>query len=156
MSPAVKTQGRYGEALALTRRAVHLAFDPRNDEARLRFPHFFLGMTLADADRLEEAKDAYVRAIEESEELGSAWLLPDMLMLVGELRFLVGDWDDAAAELESGLLLAAKHGQVAAAARLIEAGADAGRRDSVHDATPREWADFFEQKEMLTFLAAPG
>ena len=57
---------------------------------------------------------------------------------------------------QAPLHLAAKHGQVAAAARLIEAGADAGRRDTAHDATPREWADFFEQKEMLTFLAAPG
>jgi tetratricopeptide (TPR) repeat protein len=111
LSVAVKTQGRYGEALALTHRAVALAFEPHNDEARLRYPHFFFGMTLADADRLEEAKDAYARALEESEELGSAWLLPDMLMLSGELRFLTGDWDDAAAELEPGLLLAAKHGQ---------------------------------------------
>jgi DNA-binding CsgD family transcriptional regulator len=111
MSLAVKTQGRYGEALALARRVVALAFDPRDDEARRRHPHFFLAMTLADADCLDEAKDAYVRALEEAEELGSAWLLPDTLMLVGELRFLAGDWDDAAAELESGLLLAAKHGQ---------------------------------------------
>ena len=68
-------------------------------------------MALADADRLDEAKDAYAQALEESEELGSAWLLPDMLMLSGELRFLAGDWDDAAAELEPGLLLAAQHGQ---------------------------------------------
>jgi len=111
LSAAVKTQGRYGEAHLLTQRAVALAFDPRNDESRLWYPHFFLGMTLADADRLDEAKDAYARALEEAEELGSAWLLPDMLMLAGELRFLVGDWDDATAELEPGLLLAAKHGQ---------------------------------------------
>ncbi|HEY6684109.1 MAG TPA: AAA family ATPase [Propionibacteriaceae bacterium] len=111
LSAAVKTQGRYGEAHLLTQRAVALAFDPRNDESRLWYPHFFLGMTLADADRLDEAKDAYARALEEAEELGSAWLLPDMLMLAGELRFLVGDWDDAIAELEPGLLLAAKHGQ---------------------------------------------
>jgi len=111
LSVAVKTQGRYGEALLLAQRAVTLAFDPRDDEARHRFPHFFLGMALADADRLDEAKDAYARALEESEELGSAWLRPDMLMLSGELRFLAGDWDDAAAELEPGLLLAAQHGQ---------------------------------------------
>jgi DNA-binding CsgD family transcriptional regulator len=110
-SVAVKTQGRYSEALLTTHRAVTLAFDPRNDEARHRYPHFFLGMALADADRLDEAKNAYAQALEESEELGSAWLLPDMLMLSGELRFLAGDWDDAAAELEPGLLLAAQHGQ---------------------------------------------
>jgi DNA-binding CsgD family transcriptional regulator/tetratricopeptide (TPR) repeat protein len=111
LTPAVKTQGRYGEALAITRRAVALAFDPLNDEARLRHPHFFLAMALADSDRFKEAKDAYARVISESEELGSGWLLPDMLMLAGECRFLTGDWDDAAAEFEPGLLLAAQHGQ---------------------------------------------
>ena len=111
LSVAVKTQGRYGEALLLTHRAVTLAFDPRNDEARHRYPHFFLGMALADADRFDEAKDAYAQAVEESEELGSAWLLPDMLMLSGELRFLAGEWEDAAAELKPGLLLAAQHSQ---------------------------------------------
>jgi tetratricopeptide (TPR) repeat protein len=110
LSVAVKTQGRYGEALAITRRTVALAFDPLNYEARLRHPHFFLAMALADSDRLQEAKDAYARAISESEELGSGWLLPGMLMLAGECRFLTGDWDDAAAEFESGLLLAAQHG----------------------------------------------
>jgi DNA-binding CsgD family transcriptional regulator/tetratricopeptide (TPR) repeat protein len=111
LSVAVKTQGRYAEALALTRRAVGLAFDPPEDEARLRHPLFFLGMALADADCFPEAKEAYGHAISESEELGSAWLLPDMLMLSGELCFLSGDWDDAAAELEAGLDLAARQGQ---------------------------------------------
>ena len=110
-SVAVKTQGRYSEALGLAHRAVTLAFDPRNDEARHRYPHLFLGMALADSDRLDEAKGAYARALEEAQELGSVWLLPDMLMLAGELRFLAGDWEDAAAELEPGLLLAAQHGQ---------------------------------------------
>jgi DNA-binding CsgD family transcriptional regulator len=34
-----------------------------------------------------------------------------MLALSGELRFLIGAWEDAAAELESGLHLAGEHGQ---------------------------------------------
>jgi DNA-binding CsgD family transcriptional regulator len=68
-------------------------------------------MALADSDRLGEARAAYLRAIEESEELGAGWLLPDMLLLAAEERFLVGEWDDAAAELESGVRLAQRHGQ---------------------------------------------
>jgi DNA-binding CsgD family transcriptional regulator/tetratricopeptide (TPR) repeat protein len=111
LSVPVRMQGRYADALALTRRAVTLAFDPVDNGARLRHPHFFLAMVLADADRTDEARAAYGRAIEEAEELGTGWLLPDMLLLAAELRFLVGEWSDADVELEAGLQLAQAHGQ---------------------------------------------
>jgi DNA-binding CsgD family transcriptional regulator len=111
MSVAVKTQGRYAEALELTQRAVALAFDPLDNDARLRHPHFFHAMALSDSDLIEEARGAYRIAIREYEELGSSWLLPDTLLLSAELRFLVGEWDDAATELQSGLHLAREHGQ---------------------------------------------
>jgi DNA-binding CsgD family transcriptional regulator len=111
LSVAVKTQGRYVEALTAARRAVAQAFDPLDHDARLRHPHFFLAMALADADEFEAARDAYASAIEDSEELGSGWLLPDMLLQVAELLFLTGVWDEAAAELEAGLRLAEQHGQ---------------------------------------------
>ena len=111
LSVAVKTQGRYYEALTLARRGVALTFDPVDSEARLRHPHFFLAMALCDSDLVDEARVAYVRAVEESQKLGSAWLLPDMLLLSAELRFLVGEWDDATAELEAGLQVAQQHGQ---------------------------------------------
>lgn len=110
-SVPVKTQGRYGEALSMARRAVTLAFEPVDHEARLRHPHFFLGMALADSDQLEEARQAYARAIGDAEELGSGWLLPDMLSHAAETRFLMGDWDDAWTELEAGVRLAEQHGQ---------------------------------------------
>lgn len=111
LSVAVKTQGRYLEALDVGRRIVTLTFDPVDSEARHRHPHFFLAMALTDSDRFDEARSAYQRAIEESEELGSGWLLPDMLHLAAEQRFLVGEWDDAAAELESAVRLGRQHGQ---------------------------------------------
>ena len=111
LSVAIKTQGRYPEALESTQRALALTFDPVDEAARLRHPHFFYGMALSDSDRFAEARPAYLRAIEESEELGSAWLLPDMFLLAAEERFLVGEWDDAATELESGVRLAQQHGQ---------------------------------------------
>ncbi|ONI71637.1 hypothetical protein BWI15_15870 [Kribbella sp. ALI-6-A] len=111
MSVAVKTQGRYGEALELTQRAVALAFDPLDSEARLRHPHFFLAMALSDSDLIDDARRTYQLAVDECEQLGSSWLLPDILLLSAELRFLAGEWGDAVTELESGLDLAQEHGQ---------------------------------------------
>ncbi len=111
LSLATRTQGRYAEALALAEDAVSRAFEPPDSAARLRFPHFFLAMALADSDRGDEALATYARAIEESEQLGAAWLLPDMLHLAAEARFVAGEWDDAAAEFEAGLTLGRQHGQ---------------------------------------------
>lgn len=111
LSVAVKTQGRYGEALSMTRRAVASAFEAADDGARLRHPHFFLGMALADCDRTDDAYVAFERAIVECEELGSAWLLPDTLLQAAQLRFATGQWDDAGVELEAGIRLAEDRGQ---------------------------------------------
>jgi DNA-binding CsgD family transcriptional regulator/tetratricopeptide (TPR) repeat protein len=111
LSVAVKTQGRYREALSIARQAVALAVDPQDPGAQLRHPHFFLGMALTDADEFDEARGAYARAVEDAEQLGTGWLLPDMLLQAAELRFIMGDWDDAASELEAGLDLAERHGQ---------------------------------------------
>ena len=111
LSVAVKTQGRYIEAVDVARRAVSLAFEPPDRAARLRHPHFFLGMTLADVDAFDEARPAYRQAIEEAESLGTGWLLPDMLLQAAELRFVTGEWDDAKVELEAGIQLATKQGQ---------------------------------------------
>lgn len=111
MSVAVRTQGRYAEALRLTERALALAFEPVDSEARLRHPHFFVAMAMADSDRDEEARRAFELAVSECEELGSSWLLPDILLVAAEHRFITGDWEAAETELESGLLLARRHGQ---------------------------------------------
>lgn len=111
LSVAVKNQGRFAEAVAMAEQAVSRAFDPIHAGARLRHPHFFLAMALADSDRVDEAREAYRRAIEEAEALGTGWLLPDILQLSGEAHLLVGEWDDAAAELEAGVALGHRHGQ---------------------------------------------
>jgi tetratricopeptide (TPR) repeat protein len=111
MSVAVKSQGRYSEALDLTQRAVALAFEPPAPDARLRHPLFFHGLVLSDSDRPAEARVAFDRALEESEALQSAWLLPDTILMSAEARFLAGAWDDAIAELEAGLAMADERGQ---------------------------------------------
>lgn len=131
LSVAVKTQGRYGEALDLTRRAVGLAFDPPSSGARLRHPHFFLGMALCDADLVEDARLAYRKAREECQDLGSAWILPDTLLMAAQLRFLVGEWDEALAELEAGLRAAHEHGHriLVAQSRAYQAVAAVARGD---------------------------
>ena len=94
----------------LSRRAVDLAFEPPNDAARLRHPYFFLGMSLSDADRFDEARAAFRTAVDECATLGSSWILPDALLLAAELRFVLGEWDDASSELESGLQVAHDRG----------------------------------------------
>ena len=110
LSLPVKTQGRYAEALTLSRRAVDLAFEPPNDAARLRHPYFFLAMSLSDTDLLDEAQVAFRRAIDECSALGSSWILPDALLLAAEQRFIVGEWDDAMSEFEAGLRVAHERG----------------------------------------------
>jgi DNA-binding CsgD family transcriptional regulator len=110
-SVPVGLQGRHAEAVELGHEVVRRAFEPVSPAARLRHPHFFLAFALAGADRLDEARAVFARAIQESEELGTAWLLPDMLLLSAEVQLLVGAWDDAEAELEAGLELARAHGQ---------------------------------------------
>ena len=111
MSVAVKSQGRYAEALDLTGRAVALAFEPPTPDARLRHPLFFHGLVLSDSDRPADARIAFDKALEECEVLQSAWLLPDTILMSAEARFLAGAWDDALAELEAGLALAHERGQ---------------------------------------------
>ena len=111
MSIPVKSQGRYGEALDLTRRAVALAFEPPNLDARLRHPLFFYGLVLSDSDRPAEARVAFDKALDECDVLQSAWLLPDTILMSAEARFLAGAWDDAVAEIEAGLAMANERGQ---------------------------------------------
>jgi DNA-binding CsgD family transcriptional regulator/tetratricopeptide (TPR) repeat protein len=110
MSGAVRWRGRFPEAVELTRRAVQLADDPGAPAARLRHPRFFLGMALSDCDLFDEAAAVSAAALEEYEELGSVWLLPDTLALQATVSFLTGNWDDAGPGLEAALLLAQEQG----------------------------------------------
>jgi DNA-binding CsgD family transcriptional regulator/tetratricopeptide (TPR) repeat protein len=111
MSIPVKSRGRYAEALELTRRAVALAFEPPNLDARLRHPMFFHGLVLSDSDRPADARVAFDKALDECDVLQSAWLLPDTILMSAEARFLAGAWDDAVAEIEAGLAMAKERGQ---------------------------------------------
>jgi DNA-binding CsgD family transcriptional regulator/tetratricopeptide (TPR) repeat protein len=142
MSVPVSRQGRYGEAVELGRRAVRHMEHSGDMAARLRHPHFFLGMALCDADRIDQALQAYDRAIAEYHELGSGWLLPDTVLLSAAARFLTGDWDDALAGLQAGLRTADDQGQriLVAHSHGYESLIHLGRGD--HDAAARAIAPF--------------
>ena len=110
LSFAVKTQGRYGEAVDLAEQAVRMAVNAPDEQGRLRHPHFFLGMAMCDADRMTEAREAYRNGIRECAALGSSWIVPDIQQLTGELHFELGEWDDALAELDAGVAAAVERG----------------------------------------------
>jgi DNA-binding CsgD family transcriptional regulator len=94
---AIGRQGRFGEALALARRAAELA-DSSPDMGSLPLqPKLFLGLTLFDCDRVDEARVAYRAALEE--EFGSAWWLSETLMADAQACFALGEWDDAVPRL---------------------------------------------------------
>ena len=103
LAVAVKTQGRFQEAIDCTTRVVSEAFGAPDEQARMRGPFFMHGMILCDADRLDEAAAAFRRAAEESERLESWWLLPDIQLMATEVRLLQGDWGEATAALEGGI-----------------------------------------------------
>jgi DNA-binding CsgD family transcriptional regulator len=103
LSIAVKSQGRYAEAVALTDRAVGLAAGRPGRITHLRHPLFFHATTLAASDRFNDARRAYAAALRAYVEHDSPWLTPDTLLMSAAMRFQVGDWDDAAPELEAGL-----------------------------------------------------
>lgn len=75
---AVGRQGRFGEALALARRAAHLAAgSPAAGSLPLQ-PKLFLGFALFDCDLVADARAAYRDALDDS--FGSGWWLADTLM----------------------------------------------------------------------------
>ncbi|MGZ6616374.1 MAG: helix-turn-helix transcriptional regulator [Solirubrobacteraceae bacterium] len=109
---ALKTQGRFEEAVRCSERAVEVAVTAEDPEARMRGPFFMHGMALCDADRLDDAARAFRTAAEESNALESWWLLPDIQLVSAEVRFLRGEWEAAVPEIEGGIEFAREHGNM--------------------------------------------
>ena len=112
LAVAVKTQGRFQEAIDCTTRVVPRHSRLRTSRHVCAARYFMHGMILCDADRLDEAAAAFRRAAEESERLESWWLLPDIQLMASEVRLLQGDWDEATATLEGGIEFAGEHGNL--------------------------------------------
>ncbi len=69
-------------------------------------PHFFTGMPLVALDRLDEAVSHLQQGRRIAEDHGHIWSLPLYHAHLGVARFVAGNWDVAAAELEASRSLA--------------------------------------------------
>ena len=108
----LKTQGRYGDAVDSSARAVEVTLATGDPQARMRGPYFMHGMALCDADRLDDAAQAFRTAAGEANALESSWLLPDIQLVAAEIRLLRGEWDAAIPEIEGGIEFAREHGNM--------------------------------------------
>jgi DNA-binding CsgD family transcriptional regulator len=98
-------------ALEIIDDAVRLA-DQSPGRQGHRFPiHTTRGVILAGVDRLDEAISTLEVGRRIAEELGIGWQLPSYQMISAFTRFLVGDWDDAIAEVEAAGELADEIGE---------------------------------------------
>ena len=103
-------RGQLAEAIELSDEAVRLA-----DQSPLRVGHAFpvyapRGWILMEQDRHAEAGQALNTGRQICEELGVRWPLATYQAYLAVERFVVGEWDDAVAELEAGIALAEETG----------------------------------------------
>ena len=107
-----ESRGHLREALEIAEEAVRLA-----DESPARMGHRFpvcvtRGRILTELDRLPDAKSALGAGMRICEEMGVRWALSFHQVYLAYGRFLAGEWDDAAAELEASLKLAEEIGEI--------------------------------------------
>ena len=97
-------------ALAETSAAVAVATASDDPETSRRPPQLFFGSMLLDCDRFAEGFEQLDLARRISERLGALWDVPLHHLLIARGRLFAGDLDDAVAEAETSLVLAAEHG----------------------------------------------
>lgn len=96
-------RGNLARSAALAEEATRLA-DRSGDPEVFRFQfHVFLAGFQLECDRIEDADAALRRGRQLSKKVGAAWHLAYFDLIGGGLRYLVGDWDDAIAELEAAI-----------------------------------------------------
>ncbi len=99
--------GRLSEAVEITGRAVELAGRGASPDVDELQPQLIHAMYLIDADRLEDAATLLSRAIAARQ---ARHLLPLHHVCLGFSRFWAGRWDEAVAELETGIALSEEAG----------------------------------------------
>ena len=97
---AVGRQGRFDEALAHAQRAASLAATSPDARSLPLHPKLFLGLTLFDCDRIDEARAAFRAELDD--EFGTGWWLSDSLMADAQVSFVLGEWEDAVPALVAG------------------------------------------------------
>ena len=101
-------RGNIGNARQLVEEATRLGSQPVPVEpgtlnSALRDPHMFHGMVLVDADELDAATEAFRAGAVVSAARGVAGRGHFYHYWLGYRHYLAGAWDDARAELETGL-----------------------------------------------------
>jgi DNA-binding NarL/FixJ family response regulator/tetratricopeptide (TPR) repeat protein len=103
-----ESRGRLREALQIIDEAVALANDSPGRQGH-RYPvHVTRGHILIELDRLQDAKSTLQTGLRISEELGVRWAAASYHAFLAMVGFTAGDWDDASAELEASIELAAE------------------------------------------------
>ena len=107
-----ESRGHLREALEIAEKAVRLA-----DESPGRLGHRFpvcvtRGRILIELDQPQQARSVLGDGMRICEELGIRWALATHQVYLAYGRFLAGEWDDAIAELEASLTLAAEIGEI--------------------------------------------
>jgi len=104
-------RGQFGRALQIIDDAVHRADESPGRQGH-RYPvNTARGHILIELGRPEDGRTALEEGRRISEELGVRWPLASYEAYLGVERFASGEWDDAIAELEASLELAAEIGE---------------------------------------------
>jgi DNA-binding CsgD family transcriptional regulator/tetratricopeptide (TPR) repeat protein len=106
-----ESRGQFADALRSTEDALRLAADSLARHGHQYPVQASCGYILVELDRLEEARSALHAGRRISEKRGIRWPLPSLGIMLGFERFIAGQWDDALAELETSLELAAELGE---------------------------------------------
>jgi DNA-binding CsgD family transcriptional regulator/tetratricopeptide (TPR) repeat protein len=106
-----ESRGQLADALRSTEDALRLAIDSLTRHGHQYPVQASCGYILVELDRLEEARSTLHAGRRICEERGIRWPLPSFAVILGFERFIAGQWDDALAELESCLELAAELGE---------------------------------------------
>jgi DNA-binding CsgD family transcriptional regulator/tetratricopeptide (TPR) repeat protein len=104
LSVALRLQGRAAEAAVHADRAVDIGGAGDAQAARYD-PEHFRAMCLLELGRLDDCAQSIARGRRWAERLGLAWNLPGYHYLDAQRLFLLGEWDDALSEFETGLAL---------------------------------------------------
>jgi DNA-binding CsgD family transcriptional regulator len=106
-----ESRSQLADALRCANDALRLAEDSLATHGRQYPVQVSCGYILVELDQLGEARSVLHTGRRISEERGARWPLPTFGVLLGLERFVAGQWDDALAELESGLELARELGE---------------------------------------------
>ena len=107
LAAVAETRGHLSDALRIIDEAVARA-DHTADKEGHRYPiHITRGHILLELDRVNDARSALQEGMRLSEEFGVRWPLASYSVYRALAEFVAGRWDDAIAEIDASMELAA-------------------------------------------------